>query len=704
VAALQQVSKPLQAAIESALKGQMSVTVHTGRLPQAASLMQWLTKHASLLQHLEIQLPAQHFDRAIRARWADTLTAFTTSLRHAAAAGMLRLQSLTLKGFAATPYILRQLPAQHLTQLSAELRFDDSDSLQAVASLTGLRALQLSHPLGILVSPNTAETAELLAPLAAGLQQLTQLHIEPLTPNQLQRLPPKLQQLHVTVDIKHSLQQLTLLARWMQQRGVGIIRTLKLRDTVPFPLNNPDWAPAANALAAAFSSGMLEGAAADAVEAVAAPEAAPAAAAAAASCCQLQSLTVESRSYGFERAEPAWPLLQQLPASSLTHLRLCLDWSSTAQTAALLALTGLRSLDLGAFASMSGGLYSYISRMPMNVLAPLSALQQLTSLKLAVVQRAQLQLLQLPQLQELCTSIDQGGSVGQLLQLGHLTAVQHLTVLDSELPFQAGAVFPPNACSLQCSNAQWDEQTDCAVQPLLALTRLQKLQLKAVASAAAAAELAQLSRLSSLQDIQLTYALHYRLKYSDADIAALPAAWAVLPVKALSYSSSYNRETIPAAIIQQIGALTGLTRLHLNAHWGHVDATPPQLVGMLQQLTALRKLSLQGVRSFAPVVGSTRLTRSAAAALSAAAAGSAGSGATSSSSGSVKVYLDVEVVASLLETVGGMQDLVSGSVNLPVWFTAKEVRQLQDSLQQRLPASLRSGCYYVDSRNVSLTL
>jgi hypothetical protein len=69
--------------------------------------------------------------------------------------------------------------------------------------------------------------------------------------------------------------------------------------------------------------------------------------------------------------------------------------------AALLALTALRSLNLGSFASLHGRLYSFTSQMPVDVLAPLSGLQQLTSLKLAMVQRAQLQHLQLPQLQEL---------------------------------------------------------------------------------------------------------------------------------------------------------------------------------------------------------------------------------------------------------------------------------------------------------------
>jgi hypothetical protein len=705
--------------------------------------MQWLTKSASLLQHLEVQLLAldpQRQDLGTRARWSSTSAAFKSALQHAAAAGVLRLQSFKLKGLVATADILQQLPPQHLTQLSAEVEFEDSASMQAVAALTGLRSLQLkgqtdgsSAPF---VSP-LAMKADVLAPLSTALLQLRQLEIEPVTPAQLHWLPPQLQQLYVTVDIQHSMQQLTLLARWMRQRGVGIVRTLKLRDTVPWSLTDPSWAPAANALAAVFSadgafeaSATTAAAAAAADEAVAEPEAAfegaaavaeaiaaiaaaaaaflppppplpesvpllaaPPAAAAAAGCCQLQSLTVESRNYGFDRAEPAWPLLQQLPASSLTHLRFCLNWRSTAQTAALLALTALRSLNLGSFASMHGRLYSYTSQMPVDVLEPLSALQQLTSLKLAMVQRAQLQHLQLPQLQDLVINVDHDASHGQLMQLGHLTAVQRLTVLDWRTPFEIGAVFPPNVVMLRCTDVEGAGSAGFNAEPLLALSCLRKLQLRTDATAGAAAQLAQLSRLTSLQEVELAHTLRHRVGYEAVDFAALPAAWGALPVRALSYSCSYNSETIPLGVIQGLAALTGLTRLYLNVQGGHVDATPAQLVTVLQQMTALRDLSLLGIRSLAPVAGRTRLTRSAAAALSAAAAGGAGSSASSSSG--VKVYLDVETVALLLETVGGMQSLEKALVILLYRLTAKEVRQLQELLQQRLPTSLADGCCYV---------
>ncbi|KAF6254830.1 hypothetical protein COO60DRAFT_282890 [Scenedesmus sp. NREL 46B-D3] len=95
------------------------------------------------------------------------------------------------------------LPAAQLTQLSAEVDFSSSASSQAVAALTSLRHLELAN-----TAAATATPADALMPLAAGLQQLTQLRIGPVGPAQLRQLPPKLQQLHITVDLRYSSQQL----------------------------------------------------------------------------------------------------------------------------------------------------------------------------------------------------------------------------------------------------------------------------------------------------------------------------------------------------------------------------------------------------------------------------------------------------------------------------------------------------------------
>ncbi|KAF6262452.1 hypothetical protein COO60DRAFT_1635968 [Scenedesmus sp. NREL 46B-D3] len=240
----------------------------------------------------------------------------------------------------ATQGLLQQLPPQHLTRLCADMDFEGSGTMQAVAALSGLRVLQLCWPTGgpRLFEPPAAETASILAPLAAGLQQLMELHIEPVTPLQLLWLPP--------------------------------------------------------------------------------------------------------------------------------------------------------NLHVGTFVSMGGRLYSFMSQQPVDALATLSALQQLTSLNLALVQRAQPRHLQLLLLQELLISVDAGLSDDQLLQIGHLTH---------------------------------------------ALSGLQKLQLKASTDRAAAAELARLSRLSCLQELELTYYLQPHSKTSAAHAAAVAAAWGVLPVTAQSY-------------------------------------------------------------------------------------------------------------------------------------------------------------------------
>jgi hypothetical protein len=57
VAALQQTSMELHAAVAARLAGQLPVVLCINQLQRAQSFMQWLGKHASLLQSLQLQLP-----------------------------------------------------------------------------------------------------------------------------------------------------------------------------------------------------------------------------------------------------------------------------------------------------------------------------------------------------------------------------------------------------------------------------------------------------------------------------------------------------------------------------------------------------------------------------------------------------------------------------------------------------------------------
>jgi hypothetical protein len=530
---LLQTSKQLQAAVTDVLQGQLSLIARSQKLEHAASLMQWLQKHACLLQQLEIQLAVKHLDGARKARWSNLITALESALQHAGAASLLKLKAVALGGFTASPGLLQALPAAHLTHLCAEVRLDDSASMQALAALTGLRTLQLRWTDGRFQLFRPPIPENVLAPLAA-LQQLTQLHINPVRPEQMQWLPTTLQQLHATVDARGDPEQLLHLARWMMHHA-KIVRTLKLTDTVPFHFNSPAWRIATAALAAAFYCGTT------AAEKAAAADAAPAVEAAASSC-QLQALTMES--YGGNLAEPAWPRLQHLPAHSLTRLACCLDWGSAAQTGALLALTALRSLQLGNYYRTGQKLYRFMSEHAVDVLAPLSALQQLVSLELVAVQRAQLQHLQLPQLRQLHVHIDAGLSGGQPLQLAHLTALQQLTVKDTGAAIRVGDSLPFSLCTLDAMGC--GHRKGFSSQPLLVLSNLRKLQLHASTDGASAGELAQLSSLSSLQEVKLTYAAPDR-GVAEADAAAIAAAWSELPVAVLEQQGSASSVTTAAA-------------------------------------------------------------------------------------------------------------------------------------------------------------
>lgn len=84
--------------------------------------------------------------------------------------------------------------------------------------------------------------------------------------------------------------------------------------------------------------------------------------------------------------------------------------------------------------------------------------------------------------------------------------------------------------------------------------------------------------------------------------AGIAAAWRLLPLRELQWSSG----VVPAAVLQQIAALTGLTRLDLSSGYGpssdlgyHMQATHAELALALMQLTALRCLSIREVKSMA---------------------------------------------------------------------------------------------------------
>jgi hypothetical protein len=657
IAALQATSKQLQTAVAQQPAGQLPVVLCTDAPGRMQALAQWLQKHAGLCQGLDLKIIhscdknssfyANDSPRVKDVRWLDAVAAVATALQDAAAATRtVKLQSLSLTGSIADAALLQQMPLQQLTQLCVEVDYSSSASLQAVAALTGLRSLQL------MVSERYPRRAAdgVLAPLA-DLQQLTQLHSCPVRLAQLKQLPPKLQQLHVIIHLDYDVQQLAQLANWLQQHS-GIVKSLRLQNG-PDPQDSAPFKAAMEKLVASIQAATSH----DRVG--------------------LDSLDLVD----FNSTRSAGPLLQQLPACSLTQLKCSIYWGSADDVDALCSLTSLRSLHVAYCVNTL--------QQRDDVLMPLSALQRLTQLQLSEVRSAQLAVLQLPQLQRLgiywCEF-----AAGQQLQLGHLTALQQLQLLDYSIRHMqrdrgqtgsralehitlssAGAALqqqqqlPPNLRELQwlCGG----EGLGYSVQQLLQLTRLQKLVLLGtMPDPEQQQQLLQLTSLVRLTEIGISCS------------SATAAACCALPIKALSITS----DDATPAVLQQLGTFSGLT--HFTISGRHLPTTLGRLSSMLAQLTALQHVSIAGFNTTA-ADRPARLTRPS---RSAAEISSIGGG--KYAAGSAGVGHNAQDIAMLLRAVGCLPDVGSGRIELPVMLLDVDVRQLKELVQEQLPAWLPS--------------
>jgi hypothetical protein len=196
VAALQQTSKQLQAAVAQLLRGQLPVVLQTSELSQLRSFLQWLCRNAGLLQSLNVKSHGAIWE--CYEHYTALEDAIAAAASSAGAANALQLQSFSL-GLPAEPRLLQHLPAAHLTRLHVRIQLGCKTAVKAVAGLTRLLELDLDNAS---ICSSVADDA--LAPLAAGLQQLTQLQIGRVTPAQLRHLPPRLQELHATVTVDWS--------------------------------------------------------------------------------------------------------------------------------------------------------------------------------------------------------------------------------------------------------------------------------------------------------------------------------------------------------------------------------------------------------------------------------------------------------------------------------------------------------------------
>jgi hypothetical protein len=666
---LQQTSMQLQAEVAQILQGQrqLPVAFSTLKQQQLCALQQWLLMHAGLVKGLQLQVDpysiagsfTQRPYRLIATGANDFIGTAAqravSSLLAVAAGDSILLQSLTLRGSTASHQFLQQLPAAHLTELHAEVSFKCRDSMQALAALSRLRRLVLEGPKHRRLpwAARRNYDRDPLAPLAAGLQQLTELHINPFRPAQLHLLPPKLQQLHIIGSGYMPLEVLQL-AKWVHRKG-SVLRSLT------FCSFRHHWKEGGEAALTALAAAFAAAAAAPAASAAAAT--APAPAPAAGTGLQLASLSVQGLSSDIA---PAAPLLMALPASSLTHLDCHISWATEADVAALCSLTGLQNLQLqqgwrlGPRADDAGGVYHSVAGQPDSVLAQLSVLQQLTRLELLLVRRVQLQHLDV---------IVADTAAGAPLLLGHMTALTALAV-ESVNGLSPADQLPPQLTMLKLvlggydykdpssSAATNNNPRSISLQPVLGLGQLQKLQLdmQCVDGAVPAAEeLAQLSTLRSLQEVRVVW--DSWLLGDDATVVGIAAALAVLPVKTLTW----RHAGMSAASMQQLGCLQGLTSLDLEGTRMRDTqdyVTVERLAVALPQLAALQCLKLGNVNS-----------------------GDLASAAEAD---------NLDGVVELLQAVDGLKHLFAISVCLPVRLKDAAVTQLH--MQQLVPNLLARGC------------
>lgn len=198
VAALQQTSKQMQEAVAQLLSRQLPVVLHPSRPQQLELPAQWLCQHAGLVKSLDVQFttpghvskPYQIADRA------SELESALVAAASAASPSNLQLQSLSIN-VPVESHLLQHLPAAHLTQLDAVTNLKNKDCVDAIARLTNLQELRLTH------SDLVQASDDVLRQVTANMQRLTQLHVDRVLPMALQHLPPQLQQLHAVITEFH---------------------------------------------------------------------------------------------------------------------------------------------------------------------------------------------------------------------------------------------------------------------------------------------------------------------------------------------------------------------------------------------------------------------------------------------------------------------------------------------------------------------
>jgi hypothetical protein len=265
-----------------------------------------------------------------------------------------------------------------------------------------------------------------------------------------------------------------------------------LGATAEWTAQHRAWDAAMEALAAALQQATA--AAGPAVTICNAPSVSPALPAAAlrSPALQLQSLVISNthpmqnsyKPFGRNPGPAAAPVLQHLSASTLTSLSCSLQFHDSQQLVVLYSWTALRSLSLWDITAFN---HQQLLRLADSALTPFSAFKQLTHLALFNVRPAQLEHLQLPQLQELhvavCRCDPEVDDAAQMvapavLQLSHFTSLTQLTVISGSL--QDGDSLPSSLRELNVffEDVAPGDTATCTLRPLLALTCLTRLSLR----------------------------------------------------------------------------------------------------------------------------------------------------------------------------------------------------------------------------------
>ncbi|WIA32811.1 hypothetical protein OEZ86_005993 [Tetradesmus obliquus] len=299
---------------------------------------------------------------------------------------------------------------------------------------------------------------------------------------------------------------------------------------------------------------------------------------------QLRSFSSTTRSGG--------PLLQQLPAASLSSLQLLAldiaeDEAAELQpvAAALRRLTGLQSLRITTC-------YGAVD----SCLPALSSLHHLTSLQLDCLRQQQL-LRHLPSsLQQLALNYvpwdDEDEALEMSFDMLHLSELcslnlqaeyHHLTIAaGSRLPASLTALTAPNvgyssagSAADGSSSSSSSSSSSCV---LLGLTRLQHLSLEECSLTADAIAEAS-NALTGLTQVQLAYtaAACSAFGVGSDELVEAAAAWALLPLVSLSFglqcSSNHGKDAFccegfdsaSAVMLEQLAQLTNLTSLRTFA-------------------------------------------------------------------------------------------------------------------------------------------